>query len=74
MDTLEIRSPAAVREIGPLRRSAYMVGLGAVGLLDLLALEDLTTGVQPSFLPELLILGASVPALYLLAKRLLGGR
>ncbi|MGD2070725.1 MAG: hypothetical protein PVI57_18780 [Gemmatimonadota bacterium] len=49
-----------------LRRAGLLSGMGAVGFLDLLALEDITTSVQPDYVAETVLLLASIPALIVL--------
>jgi len=53
------------RFYGPVRRLGSGIGLGTVLLLDLLALDDITTA--GAWMPEIGFLIASVPALITLA-------
>lgn len=48
------------------RRAGLLSGMGVVGFLDLLALEDITTSIQPDYIAETVLLLASIPALIVL--------
>lgn len=50
---------------GVLRRLGSLAGLGTISILDLLALDDITTA--GAWMPEILFVIASVPALVVLA-------
>ena len=56
------------------KRPFTWLSLGALALLDLAALDDITTGVQPDFSTEWLMLILSVPLAYLLIERLRSAR
>ncbi len=53
------------REGGNVRRLGSAIGLATISLLDLLALDDITTA--GAWMPEIVFLIASVPALVTLA-------
>jgi hypothetical protein len=60
---------SVTRRYGPIRRLGSGIGLATIGILDLLALEDITTA--GAWMPEIGFLIASVPALIVLVYFLL---
>ena len=61
----EIRRPEPTAVTYSVRRLGSAIGLATIGLLDLLALDDITT--DGAFMPEVGFVIASIPALITLA-------
>ncbi len=61
----ELESHRSVLPTGYGRRLGSAIGLGTISILDLLALDDITTA--GAWMPEIVFLIASIPALVVLA-------
>ncbi len=61
--------PERVKQVNRLERAATAVAVAGLLLLDLAALDDITTGVQPHFYYEYAMLAVSVPLLGWLVRR-----
>lgn len=63
-DPGELERPAQGGGVMPIRRIGSSIGMATIGLLDLLALEDITTA--GAWMPEIGFVIASIPALIVL--------
>jgi len=61
----ELESRRSVLPTGYGRRLGSAIGLGTISILDFLALDDITTA--GAWMPEIVFLVASIPALVVLA-------
>lgn len=64
-DAKTTAAPPSTPPPAPIRRLGSGIGLVTIGLLDLLALDDITTA--GAWMPEIGFLIASIPALIVLA-------
>ena len=64
-DKASVESPSTTLPALNVRRFGSAIGLGALSVVDLLALDDITTA--GAWMPEIAFLVASVPALIVLA-------
>ncbi len=63
-DLIHSARGSVTRRYGPIRRLGSGIGVATIGVLDLLALEDITTA--GAWMPEIGFLIASLPALIVL--------